>query len=171
MGSNHLMTNHIGQTPGPSVKRDTTPEVKTASTPGFDATQSTIHKCNLCGRMFVTNHKLNEHKETVHINDSNDLIGETNETISDVSFESIDDDKPTLVWVKIATMFWPEKVIKQKEGNGELTYIELFDESRTKKTVEHIKMKPFEKLPKVLTKRSKAWKAAYACAVAILEIE
>ena len=68
-------------------------------------------------------------------------------------------------------MFWPAKVVKKIDGNGELTEIELFDESRTKKTVEHIKTKPFEKLPKVPAKRTKAWKEAYACSVAILDTE
>ena len=59
-------------------------------------------------------------------------------------------------------MFWPAKIVKKM---GELTEIKLFDEERTKKTVENTKLKPFEKLKKVSANRSKYWKTAYELAL------
>ena len=72
-----------------------------------------------------------------------------------------------LVMVKIANLYWPAKIIKKIDG--EITDIEVFDELKTRKIVEHIKLKTFEKLKKVPAKRSKAWKEAYAKAIMELE--
>ena len=47
----------------------------------------------------------------------------------------------------------------------ELTEIELFDEEKTKKTVESGKVKPFQKLTKIPTKRNRFWRAAYNLAL------
>ena len=63
-------------------------------------------------------------------------------------------------------VFWPDKIVLKIYGK--ITKIEIFNELKTKKTVEHIKLKPFQKLAKV-PKRSKAWKAAYEKAVMKLE--
>ena len=66
-----------------------------------------------------------------------------------------EDGEQTLVWVKLASMFWPAKLVRSL---GELTEIELFDEENSKKTVQNMRLKPFEKLKKVPTKRNKFWK-------------
>ena len=44
--------------------------------------------------------------------------------------------------------------------DGELTEVEMFDDQNTKKTVEHIKLKPFTKLTKMPARRSQYWKDA-----------
>ena len=51
---------------------------------------------------------------------------------------------------------------------GEISEIQLFDDIGTKKTVEHIKLKPFEKLDKIPARRNKYWKEAYARALEML---
>ena len=79
--------------------------------------------------------------------------------------DEIDDDRSSLVWVKLASTYWPARLIRSVDG--ELSEIELFD--GTKKTMEHIKLKPFEKLAKIPTKRSKIWKNMYALALKELE--
>ena len=61
--------------------------------------------------------------------------------------------------MKLASIYWPAKLIRKIDG--EVSEIELFDETNTKKTVEHIKLKPFEKLDKIPARRNKYWKEAY----------
>ena len=41
--------------------------------------------------------------------------------------------------VKIANLYWPAKIIRKIDG--EITEIEVFDELKTRKIVEHIKLK------------------------------
>ena len=72
------------------------------------------------------------------------------------------EDDYSLVWVKLASLWWPAKVVKKI---GELAEIELFDDDKTKKTVENIKLRPFEKLGKIPPRRNKFWKAAYSLAL------
>ena len=67
----------------------------------------------------------------------------------------------------MTVLYWPAKIIRKIDG--EITEIEMFDNEKTRKTVEHIKLKAFEKLVKVPVKRSKAWKKAYE--KAIIEFE
>ena len=78
-----------------------------------------------------------------------------------------DDSKGELVWVKLASIAWPAKMIRKVDG--ELSEIEMYDGLKTKKIVEHIKLKPFQKLKKIPVKRNKHWKEAYASAVNELE--
>ena len=86
-----------------------------------------------------------------------------NESRREDSNSDMDEDgEQTLVWVKLASMFWPAKLVRSL---GELTEIELFDEENSKKTVQNTRLKPFEKLKKVPTKRNKFWKQAYNLAL------
>ena len=89
------------------------------------------------------------------------------ENIADLSNTDTENFGKTLVWVKLASIFWPARMIGKVDG--ELSEIELFDGLHTKKTVEHIKLKPFEKLKKIPVKRSKYWKEFYALALLVLE--
>ena len=84
----------------------------------------------------------------------------------DLDVENEQPEAKELVLVKHDNVFWPAKIVRKIDG--EITEIEIFNELKTKKTVEHIKLKPFQKLAKV-PKRSKAWKAAYEKAVMELE--
>ena len=52
-------------------------------------------------------------------------------------------------------MFWPAKLLPKVDED--LSEIELFDEPKTNKIVEHVKVKPFNRLEK----RSKYWREAY----------
>ena len=79
---------------------------------------------------------------------------------------ALDDEEHALVWAKITSMFWPARIVRKL---GELTEVQLFDEERTKKILQNTKLKPFEKLKKVSSNRSKYWKAAYE--LALLELD
>ena len=63
----------------------------------------------------------------------------------------------------MANLLWLAKLVSKVDG--ELTEVELFDDQNTKKTVEHIKLKPFTKLRKMPARRSQYWKDAYARAL------
>ena len=89
------------------------------------------------------------------------------ENIADLSNTDNENYAKTLVRVKLASIFWPARMIGKVAR--ELSEIELFDGLHTKKTVEHIKLKPFEKLKKIPVKRSKYWKEFYALALLVLE--
>ena len=67
-----------------------------------------------------------------------------------------------IVWAKISTIFWPAKIVRKL---GELTEIELFDSENTKKMLQNTKLKPFQALEKVPSKKSKYWKEAYELAL------
>ena len=178
----HLMTFHVGGSSGsveptPSTSSGSMEATQSSSSGPVDSTQSTINKCGICGRMFNRQEKLNEHIEVVHNNRAVD-VDAINEQGEDQGFIAIEDDEEAenendaenearLVWVKLANLFWPARLVAQVDG--ELSKIELFDEEKTIKTVEHIKIKPFEKLKKVPAKRTKYWKDAYAKALEELE--
>ena len=121
--------------------------------------QSTIEKCNVCGRMFCSVAKLNEHQLMEHM-DSN-VIQEQYQEVEEISLVELLEEAETriLVWVRLANQNWPAKVVRYI---GELTEIE-----NSTKTVENTKIKPFEKLTKV-PKRSNLWKAAYNKALKML---
>ena len=170
---NHLMNDHIREITTPSVE---------------DSTQSTIFKCNLCGRMFLNDARLQAHKRENHENvesidqraDEFIHIGHQGEgPDATVNEPHVDHDVTTpntetvheeevdhLVWVKLASIVWPAKVM---ETVGELTKIQILDEESTVKTVEALKIKPFSPLTRVPVKRTKIWKAAYARALELLK--
>ena len=87
---------------------------------------------------------------------------EDNETEKEAEAEQEGVQGQSIVWVKLVSLWWPAKILRKI---GELTEIELFDENKTKKTVENIKLRPFEKLQKIPTRRNKFWKAAYSLAL------
>ena len=167
---NHLMNEHIGET----------------NTPVEDSTQSTILKCDICGRMFFNEARLQAHKGEDHANvdqssvidfshveqqeeESNAAVNEPHDESAVATFNAEhlqEKEVEQLVWVKLATIVWPAKVV---ETVGELTKIQVLDEKNTMKTVEHTKVKPFSPLTKIPVKRTKIWKAAYARALELLE--
>ena len=147
----------------------------------------TLFQCNLCGKILFSQRNLDNHKEADHpvAGETTDDNENTNanaievEDMDDQLVEDLaneeesvnviaDDDKETeLVWVKLASIYWPAKLIRKI--NGEISEIELFDETNTKKIVDHIKLKPFEKLDKIPARRNKHWKEAYSLALEKLQ--
>ena len=130
--------------------------------------QHTINQCRNCGNVFYGEARLKQHMLKDHPEQENVIIETNNDdnVAADEQQEDIDGEGNTgeqeqveLVMVKIVNLYWPAKIIKKIDG--EITEIEVFDELKTRKTVEHIKLKAFEKLKKVPAKRSKAWKEAY----------
>ena len=169
---NHLMTSHVGESSGSVETTQSTssgsvePTQSTSSGP-VESTQSTINKCGICGRMFFRQEKLNEHIAVDHNNRAGDAINEQGDDNGVIAIEDdeevVNENEASLVWVKLANLFWPARLVAKVDG--ELSKIELFDEEKTIKTVEHIKIKPFEKLKKIPSKRTKYWKDAYAKAL------
>ena len=154
------------------------------------------YKKSICGKMCLSQEMMDRHKRLHHSipitieestgADSTEPAGnnvDTNQAaaigeIIDDNFEAsgtlpneedIEEEDSTgdLVWVKLASIAWPAKMIRKV--NGELSEIEMFDGIKTKKVVEHIKLKPFQKLKKVPVKRNRHWKDAYALALSELE--
>ena len=144
-----------------------------------DSTQGmhTLFQCDVCGKILFSKRNLDKHKEDDHAVaseatnniESGDIIevGDIEEEI--VDDPAIEDDieneanDTELVWVKLASIYWPAKLVRRIDG--EISEIELFDDAGTKKTVEHIKIKPFEKLDKIPARRNKYWKEAYSLAL------
>ena len=138
--------------------------------------QHTINQCRKCGNVFYGEARLKQHMLKDHPEQENVIIETNNDdnVAADEQQEDIDGEGNTgeqeqveLVMVKIVNLYWPAKIIKKIDG--EITEIEVFDELKTRKTVEHIKLKAFEKLKKVPAKRSKAWKEAYEKAIMELD--
>lgn len=170
----HLMTDHIEATTSSGTQAS-------ASTSSVANNQSTLQKCNVCGKLFYTIDKLNDHKATTHniqvknsevaqnMAESEEADKEGNVHSEDVDEETNvhppEDPATSLVWVKLANQPWPAKMISNVDG--EISEVELFDEEGTRKMIEHIKLKPFSKLDKI-PKRSNLWKAAYEKALQCL---
>ena len=138
--------------------------------------QHTINQCRKCGNVFYGEARLKQHMLKDHPEQENVIIETNNDdnVAADEQQEDIDGEGNTgeqeqveLVMVKIVNLYWPAKIIKKIDG--EITEIEVFDELKTRKTVEHIKLKAFEKLKKIPAKRSKAWKEAYEKAIMELD--
>ena len=130
----------------------------------------TLFQCNVCGKILFSQRNLDNHKKADHpvtseptddiaVEDMDDQLGEDLDSEDVVDTIEEEDEKIELVWVKLASIYWPAKLIRKIDG--EVSEIELFDETNTKKTVEHIKLKPFEKLDKIPARRNKYWKEAY----------
>ena len=114
--------------------------------------QSTIHKCNNCGRMFFTEERLQIHMKDDHTNgvevesvtleetleevpgdvatyddeaDEAEEIAEgevpgdvaTYDDIADEAEEIAEGEETSLVWVKLANIFWPAKVTRKIDGD------------------------------------------------------
>ena len=93
---------------------------------------------------------LQDHPEQENViiemnNDDNVAADEQQEDI-DGEGNTGEQEQVELVMVKIVNLYWPAKIIKKIDG--EITEIEVFGELKTRKTVEHIKLKAFEKLKK-----------------------
>ena len=137
--------------------------------------QHTINQCRKCGNVFygetrLKQHMLKDHPEQENViletDDVDNVVTDENNGLEEnmeAEGNSGEQERNELVMVKIVNLYWPAKIIKKIDG--EITEIEMFDDEKTRKTVEHIKLKPFEKLVKVPAKRSKAWKEAYEKAV------
>ena len=175
---NHILVAHVESVATTPISSDS-------------GTQSRIFKCSICGKMLLSQEMMESHKRLHHSipitiqenteDESTDHAGiddDTNQVaaISDIEASVTppneddienDDSKGELVWVKLASIAWPAKMIRKVDG--ELSEIEMYDGLKTKKIVEHIKLKPFQKLKKIPVKRNKHWKEAYASAVNELE--
>ena len=125
--------------------------------PVVEAGQSTMKQCMECGIIFYSDKTLEAHKEKEHR-----VIDPINEEVEEQEVPS----SPVLFWVRLANQPWPARFVSNIDG--EITEIELFDEECSRKRVEHVKLKPFSKLPKI-PRRSKMWKDAYAKALAMFE--
>ena len=161
----HLMKDHI------DVSSSTT--LGSASTSsGTDSTQSTIHKCGTCGKMFINKDRLDDHKAENHgVQPEVAAAQQTGVVAADdapITLEEIEEESVSnLVWVKLANQPWPARVIST---SGEISEVELFDEEQTRKMIEHIKLNQFNKLTKI-PKRLNIWKATYARALQCMEIK
>ena len=151
--------------------------------------QATIKKCNMCGRMFLTEDRLethmrDEHNEEEVVTCNGGCGGACNgvcatgdapvateivtvEPQVDVAEEGLRESHE-IVWAKISTIFWPAKVVRKL---GELTEIQLFDNENTKKIIQNTKLKPFQALKKLPNNKSKYWKEAYQLALSELNKE
>ena len=144
-----------------------------------DSTQGmhTLFQCDVCGKILFSKRNLDKHKEDDHAVASeatNNVESGGIIEVGDIEEEFVDDpaieddieneaNDTELVWVKLASIYWPAKLVRRIDG--EISEIELFDDAGTKKTVEHIKIKPFEKLDKIPARRNKYWKEAYSLAL------
>ena len=132
----------------------------TNNTPVVQSNQSTILKCNQCGRMFFNRERFEEHIRDDHegrqasvdtVLPENSFVpcrgdcgglcnGECEESRSasldheDAPPENNDDAGQALVWAKITSIFWPARIIRKLR---ELTEIQLFDEERSKKVIQN----------------------------------
>ena len=162
--------------------------VQLATNETRDVNQTTIKKCGKCGRMFFDKDRMEEnvrreHQDDLHQDDLNQDDLHHKDLHEDVLQEEVvdvvpaNDGNPTeeaghqnqhseeeysLVWVKLVTLFWPAKIVRKM---GELTEVELFDSEKTKKIVSNNKMKPFERLEVIPSKRNRFWKTAYKLAL------
>ena len=167
---NHILNVHVQ------------PVATTSSSSSNTHGMHTLFQCDVCGKVLFSKRNLDKHKEDDHTaaseapnnNGSGNII-----EVEDINEENVEDqaienpaiedgiedegNNTELVWVKLASVYWPAKLVGRV--NGELSEIELFDDEGTKKTVEHIKIKPFEKLDKIPARRNKYWKEAYALAL------
>ena len=130
--------------------------------------QATIKKCNVCGRMFLTEDRLDTHMRDEHSDEvivmcnggcggacngvcvTGDVVGGTEFVTVEPQNDEAEETHKEIVWAKISTIFWPAKIVRKL---GELTEIELFDSEKTKKMLQ---------LP---GKKSKYWKEAYELAL------
>ena len=165
---NHLMTEHIEATAATSSITASSSTMSTENRLGNN--QSTIPKCDICGKMFYLLEMLNDHKTAANSSgvEHAEAVGAqyaTNSVERDV--HSSEEPATNLVWAKPANQPWPAKIISKVDG--EISEEELFDEEGTRKMIEHIKLKPFSKLSKI-PRRSNIWKAAYARALQIFKM-
>ena len=149
----HMMTDHL--TSSNPTATTPTASTSTALLPVVEAGQCIMKQCMKCGVIFSSQKTLEAHQEKEHR-----VINPINAEVQEVP------SSPVLFWVRLAGQPWPARFIANIDG--EITEIELFDEEGSRKRVEHVKLKPFNKLPKI-PKRSNLWKEAYAKALALFE--
>ena len=164
----HLIAVHMNQNDNSSTSTTTAKN------------QATIKKCNVCGRMFLTEDRLDTHMRDEHSDEvivmcnggcggacngvcvTGDVAGGTEIVTVEPQNDEAEETHKEIVWAKISTIFWPAKIVRKL---GELTEIELFDSEKTKKMLQNTKLKPFQALQKLPGKKSKYWKEAYELAL------
>ena len=153
----HMMTDHMTV----SNSAAPTPSTSTALAP-VEAGQCRMKQCMECGIMFSSQKTLKAHQDKEHrvITNVDQHLDTQEDAPQEVSAP------PVLFWVRLAGQPWPAKFVSNI--NGEVTEIELFDGEGTRKRVEHVKLKPFNKLAKI-PRRSTLWKEAYAKALELIE--
>ena len=150
-------SNENVETPALSGDDDATPE---PSIHPVSVTQTQIKKCNLCGRMFLDDATLAEHKQFVHQPAATSVIQSTSTDVADVL------DEFTLHWLKVGNIMWPCK--KVNEGSSlEVVKVVLFNDDETVLDVEVSKLKPFSKLKSIPRSRTAEWRRGYQKAIDI----
>ena len=120
--------------------------------------QSRILKCATCGRMFLDETSLDEHKKFVH--------GIIQLTPALAAIQEKEQAKSSFYWVKLKSLLWPCKMAMEDDfedvdaDQGKVTVV-IYNDKETEVDVEKAKLKEFEPLAKIPRSRTAEWKRGY----------